>query len=871
MSTKETTIISKSLFSGSSDTLRTDIGAFWSVVEDGSGNTDIEFSRVNLSSTDSVFLNSVISQPENIVELDNETFIPNISLPVRITGKEYNIDNDDQWRTALTGGVWADTLYVPIVDQNIPSEYIKVATSMPYTRLEHNIIGSSRVSDFITVGYDYNQYLRQYQSKISRGNITEYQLPNYYIIADLQQWSTTTDVANLYPQKLIDYVSLDGKYNDINNLFQFSNGLLPYVPSTAVLTLFEDIRKNNTNLSVDYLTGAYVEMVYSGSTSDWASTRLRNVLFDNNAINYFDNTEPLFDCLPYKININFRRMPSGRFLNAINDNNFSSKFIKTLYMAFGNNINELQPNETNYSLKQNYFEAEEGAIYNVKNTRDAELKEIDYIKFLSYCRNNYDTTDENQNCIFIGPRDLYRASAQEESGIYRHVNTQTTIPVLKDTVDYLQNLIDSTYNNIASFLKNNNTYEETIAYRVEKIGGSTSGDFNQQQALQNFWFLNSNTGDFNFYDSQVKYDTDYTYNVYAYKLFVGIRYQKNDLIVTRQIGCQDGDLIGLEFYDPATGDAVPEIYESVFQRGRPVPYNGYKPLNAETTYGTTSQILSPNKYVADFNLEYEPFIKIVEVPLINKSIRINDHPGNELVITPYTNEKSDNTVGFRIDTGVFRETNFPNIITSADQRYRQNYLNANDLTEESIIELESISSPSTIEVYRLEQRPQTVTDFNGALRKTVNLTLADNTDVSKNTSFTEDLVSVNKKYYYLFRVLNQLQEISHVSRVYEIQLVDDGGYKYNIVNVINIEELEEEDPSTVSRSFKKLLQLRPNIQQVLFDTSDVDFTKSAYEQINNLKVGQADELIWDKTFKLRLTSKKTSRKIDLNITYKLIR
>ena len=44
-----------------------------------------------------------------------------------------------------------------------------------------------------------------------------------------------------------------------------------------------------------------------------------------------------------------------------------------------------------------------------------------------------------------------------------------------------------------------------------------------------------------------------------------------------------------------------------------------------------------------------------------------------------------------------------------------------------------------------------------------------------------------------------------------------------------------------------------------------------WEQINNLKVGQADELIWDKTFKLRLTSKKTSRKIDLNITYKLIR
>ena len=56
---------------------------------------------------------------------------------------------------------------------------------------------------------------------------------------------------------------------------------------------------------------------------------------------------------------------------------------------------------------------------------------------------------------------------------------------------------------------------------------------------------------------------------------------------------------------------------------------------------------------------------------------------------------------------------------------------------------------------------------------------------------------------------------------------------------------------------------------MVFDTSDVDFTQDAESQINNLKVGMADDPLWDKTFKLRLTSKKTDRKIDLNITYKL--
>ena len=61
----------------------------------------------------------------------------------------------------------------------------------------------------------------------------------------------------------------------------------------------------------------------------------------------------------------------------------------------------------------------------------------------------------------------------------------------------------------------------------------------------------------------------------------------------------------------------------------------------------------------------------------------------------------------------------------------------------------------------------------------------------------------------------------------------------------------------------------PNINQIKFDTSAVDYSQIASEQLSNITVGIKEETIFDKTFKIRLTSRKTGKRIDLNVTYKL--
>jgi len=153
---------------------------------------------------------------------------------------------------------------------------------------------------------------------------------------------------------------------------------------------------------------------------------------------------------------------------------------------------------------------------------------------------------------------------------------------------------------------------------------------------------------------------------------------------------------------------------------------------------------------------------------------------------------------------------------------------------------------------------------------TIDLSIQDDSINTNRETDYEDTVATNQKYYYLFRVLNQQGTISHLSDIYEAQLVSDGGYKYAVFNVIDEKELDQQfSIDNTFSSFKKIFQLQPNIGQLTLQTTNVDFNMEASSQIENVDVGNLTDLIWDKTFKIRLTSKKTGRKIDLNVTYRL--
>ena len=215
---------------------------------------------------------------------------------------------------------------------------------------------------------------------------------------------------------------------------------------------------------------------------------------------------------------------------------------------------------------------------------------------------------------------------------------------------------------------------------------------------------------------------------------------------------------------------------------------------------------------------------------------------------------------------------YPTDLTPQDSENKTDYLFANDLGEDDFVQNESVSMAETFEVYRLSRKPTSYQDFENNLRKSIDLRILKQGRIKLDAMFMEK-VRPNQKYYYTFRAINENGIAGEFTPIFEAELINDGGYVYANFNQLSAEDLVMDNISEPLMSFKKLFNVVPNIQHLILDSTAVDFSKSAFEEVGNFKLGTAEEPLFSpdaakgKTFKLRLTSKKTGKKIDLNITF----
>ena len=397
---------------------------------------------------------------------------------------------------------------------------------------------------------------------------------------------------------------------------------------------------------------------------------------------------------------------------------------------------------------------------------------------------------------------------------------------------------------------------EVVAYRLEKIGPSITGGIRTTSTIQNFWFLNiEDVVEFKLYDNQVHYGQEYTYNLYRYVLVAGTEYSYDQLAVSRIIA-QLSSAWCLEMYNPETDEATTPLYKSFS-------------IEDSNEFASEAQIKSENKYIADIGIIAKTSIKIIEVPIFSKQITILDSPTNGVSVKPFYLLDSSNRIGFSNRYLDFIQTKFPTSLNSTEEEYKNSFLSSYDLLDDEEISTETISLPIELRIYRIEEKPTSIGDFADSLLSSHSLKIP-NKDAAYVYKTAYDKIAANRKYYYLLRLVNELGSPARNSQIFEATMVDDGGYKFTNFEVFFEEELEEKVFSTPIRKFKKLFNLVPNINNFILNDSNADYSEKAEDQLDNINFGSTEkELVWDKNYKIRVTSKKTGKKMDINVTFKM--
>jgi len=586
----------------------------------------------------------------------------------------------------------------------------------------------------------------------------------------------------------------------------------------------------------------------------------------------------------------------------IQNNNFSSRLLEILKDIDEGAITEIPRKKLPFNFlvsKDTFSHTGEGIIPAPPITERPEqkigLRSLNFMDLLTYVYNNYDVA-LNDNYIFAGPssNNAHRAATMSDDTFNRTLNSQSLIDLMDSVKDltnrYLTDLnpLELTerrsYESVTSLsadiiqhlyganFKNN----EVLAYKIEKIAGPATGDLSAQNVIQKYWVFNSIGApkEVSLYDSQVKYGKEYTYRVTAYALVTTHKYKYGDFRLTKQIGA--ADYIGedgsveycLQFYNPENNVISPQLFaQAELSLSEDDPRRTV--LSGLNDIAPSSAEISRHPQLADFHLYIEPCMELIEIPMFEKSIKVMDSPCNSINVTPFHFIDNSGRVGFQINQESFIKRPYPELISQEDQSERGDYYKSKELVPYNLVTLFSESPARYIQLYRIKQKPNSFADFNDSLVATIDLRI-DKEAYNFSNKIISDQIKSNTVYYYVLRFVNENGVSGPLSQIIQCELVDDGGYTYALFDTIDSSEFNPNQITTSTVSFKKLIQIDPNIEHLYFDDQAVNYDDFAMNQIDNLVVGLKEKNIWDKKFKIRLTSKKTSKKLDLNVTYNKI-
>jgi len=496
-------------------------------------------------------------------------------------------------------------------------------------------------------------------------------------------------------------------------------------------------------------------------------------------------------------------------------------------------------------------------------------------------------------------------------------NTTALQQILSSAI-FLGKIKDITKDNLRSFKEINEgqkSYSEAVFYKIEKY---TS--FDDPTPVQNIWIPNIDQVDpIEYVDTQVKYNKQYFYRVFAYSAVVGTKYYYDTstfkssfvsptLFEAPIVSSDKIDEFGLTgapkpslsapgetalsappSFGAITPDIKPELGTNVGfdptgqKRSKAEKSNFSLPVGPETGSPPAPVEVGSLGINADYfqiDVVTKPTVDLIKSHLFDFNGSVLDDPPMtpDVNFVPYIGV--DNKIIINMNSQIGEYTNKPVILNSEDSEFIDSLREARGLPSDSPIRYRTDDETSAFEIYRTQEKPTSYEDFSNSLRDFVSTIQKSAFEAIYPWSHSyKDTLTPNEEYYYMIRSVDMHNHKSYPSPVYKIKMVNDSGAIYPLVEVIEMKPTPK--PKQNFKEFKKFLQIVPAFPQMQIDydgsnliTGNGKIVNKAPADASEVVLGiENPRLFGDstsgQTFKIRLISKHTGKKLDLNVTFKV--
>jgi|6_EtaG_2_1085325.scaffolds.fasta_scaffold03210_2 hypothetical protein len=380
---------------------------------------------------------------------------------------------------------------------------------------------------------------------------------------------------------------------------------------------------------------------------------------------------------------------------------------------------------------------------------------------------------------------------------------------------------------------------EVLAYKICKY------EHGSNLQISEVYIPNDNSEELNvinYIDTQVKYNKRYDYKIKQVVLVYGAS-------VTFHEPAQmfrDARMYGL--WETAIGFAP---------RGR--GYGGYARIDAKV----------------------QPYYKIVEVPLeggnpaFTTTIRVEDDPPAppELTFIPF--KGNDRKILININNAFNEYWQRPVIVENSDIDLFEEILIAQG-NEDRIdtdekkgkVRFSGDDLAHEFQIYRLSEQPYTFEDFGG--QQISQSPISTTVDGHRGDSAgVVDVIEPNKKYYYIGRTVDYHMKVSNPTAIYEVEMISNDGIIFPSIKVVDLAVRGHQ--KKLARDMRRYIHIEPGIaHQILSKKFGATEKGATAPNPTTGDMGEVTPSIWgtdsNRTgFKVRLTSRSTGRKVDLNL------